>query len=129
MSAVILQLIIILFLCKNKDVRNCLCGMLAVLILNYIQMGTPDYYIRCFFYDILFILCSFCLLDKAKRLIIISICSLSAFMNIYEHIHFYQSIIYQYRDITQWIMVEAMILTVIWKCQWRGFNANSRQNY
>ena len=125
-----LQFIIFAFFCVDKNVAKFSAALALTFILNdIVNIEWLTFYLEQAAQDVLMLLCCLLLRDNNKRLPLISICLVSFGMNIYEHCSYYQSFFYQYRDMLQWWMVEIMFVITIWKCKWRGFNANSRQNY
>lgn len=122
MSLVIvsLQFLIISFFVRDRNIVLCSFWLSLVFLLQYFTIGLGDYYFRHTLFDLtsLFIVGLFCQGYKRLFLYIIIICSL--LMNIYEGLSYYQTIIYPYRDIIQWWMVEIMFIVLAWNCNWRG---------
>lgn len=125
-----LQFLLLALLCKNIDVKF-VAGLLSLnFIIQMMVVSDTNYYTMLALCDLISIASIMYLMNKTKRLtlFIIIICSLA--MNIYEGMSYYQTIIYPYRDVIQWWMVEFMFIILAWKCDWRVLNVKvGRNNY
>lgn len=124
----IIQLIVIYFLIENKDIKSYLLLIVGIFILNLITFGYPMYYVRHMVIDVIFCLCAYVIKDDLKRIAIILICTASYFMNLYEHLSYYQTIFYEYRTPIQWCMLQMIYLILLYKTKWRTWWKTDSQN-
>lgn len=120
----LIQFIILLLLVVNKDIQTFCIGYVVILLINIGMVGTPIdiFYWKKALSDI--VLLYFCtkISINWKRYLISTIVICSLLMNIYEGLSYYQTIIYPYRDVIQWWMVEIMFIVLAWNCNWRGID-------
>ena len=118
----LIQFLLLLLLVVNKDIRTFCIGYVVILFINVGLINTPVewFYWKKALSDIsLLYFCTKVGIDWKRYLVgSIILCSLS--MNVYEGFSYYQTIIYPYRDVIQWWMVEIMFIILAWNCNWRG---------
>lgn len=123
-----IQFLILAFIVKDSDVSNVSLLMSVAFVFSYLTIGDPYFYVRNGLIDVYLTLAASFILDKKKRYLLYAICCTSLFMNIYEGMSYYQTIIYPYRDVIQWWMVEFMFIILAWKCEWRVLNVKTSRN-
>lgn len=120
----LIQFILLLLLVVNKDIRTFCIGYVVILVINVGLINTPVewFYWKKAISDLfLLYFCTKVSIDW-KRYLVGSVVICSLLMNIYEGLSYYQTIIYPYRDIIQWWMVEIMFVVLAWNCNWRGID-------
>jgi hypothetical protein len=121
------QFILLCLLCKDRDVEL-VAGLLSLnLVFQIIVLSFINTYLLLSIFDLLMLGSIIFLYGKTKQLILFTIILCSLIMNVYEHFSYYQTFIYPYRDVIQWWMVEAIFITLAWKCSWR-YNVKFRRN-
>lgn len=125
-----IQFILLAFLVKDQDVKWVGLLMSVAFAFSFLSQGHDYFYIRNAAIDMYLILCTSFLYDARKKLLLYIICWTSLSMNVYEGMSYYQTIIYPYRDVIQWWMVEFMFIILAWKCEWRMLDVKpSGNNY
>lgn len=115
-----IQLFILYYLIEDRDIKTCVLLIAGIFAINLLTFGAPLYYIRHMFIDVLFCLCAFVLQSNYKRYIFIGICLISYSMNLYEHVSYYQTIFYEYRQPIQWCLFQLLYLVLLYKAKWRA---------
>jgi hypothetical protein len=114
-----LQFLILTLICKDSDIKY-VGVLLSLLFCLDIFQVPPDYHYQVHaIYDMATISIISILVCSIKRLILFSVCMVSLIMNLYEYSSVYQTMIYPYRDVIQWWMVEFMFIVLAWKCQYK----------
>lgn len=117
------QFLLLAFMIKDRDVKLVSYGLAAIFLIDsmlYImKLPFIDYYIKHAVSDCFMLFLLFYLYCKYKRYLLFVVIVCSLLMNIYEMTSPYQTIIYPYRDVIQWWMVEFMFIILAWKCGWR----------
>lgn len=117
-----IQFLLIYLLCRDEDV-SLSAGLLSfIFLVDIIPVSAEYYYWVHAGFDLLILAATIPLKNYIKVHLISGITICSLIMNMYEGLNTYQTIIYPYRDVIQWWMVEAMFIVLVWNCNWRGMN-------
>ena len=122
MIIVVLQFIAVVIFCKDRDIRIASLLFSFIFALDMLPVSDNYFYLVASLYDCLSFLIVIYLTTRWKRLTLLTIILCSLLMNIYEGLSYYQTIIYPYRDVIQWWMVEIMFIVLAWNCNWRGID-------
>ena len=110
------------FLILDKDVRLVIYTWVAIYltdIIVWLLIGQDFYYIRSAITDVCMFMTVFLLKDDLKAMLIGVICFTSFGMNIYENWSYYQTWYYPYRDGIQWVLTQAICVSILVNCRWR----------
>lgn len=118
-----ITLLVISFLIKNKDVvvvSRLLSLFLFLNISYHFNIGYDYFYLKEVLFDTVILCSAFLLKDRVRSYFIIVPCILSILLNLYEHISYYQTIFYPYRQYIQFGLMQIMLWGLIVGCRWRN---------
>lgn len=119
---VLLQFMLVFLFCKDRDVKL-VAGLLSLnFVLQIVILPFFNYFSVLSGFDLLMFTSVLFIQNWYRRLTLLTIILCSLSMNIYEGLSYYQTIIYPYRDVIQWWMVEIMFVVLAWNCNWRGID-------
>lgn len=127
-----LILFLISFLILDRDIavvsRLIVCWILLDLF-TWQVFGLDYFYLRAALMDIL-LTCTIASFIKGMRLYFVTIpITISLFLNLYEHVSYYQTVFYPYRHYIQFMLMQVMIWGLIYGCRWRKLcNKTHTQN-
>lgn len=127
-----LILFLISFLILDRDVavvsRLIVCWILLDLF-TWQVFGLDYFYLRAAFIDIL-LACTVVSFIRGVRLYFVTVpITISLFLNLYEHVSYFQTMFYPYRHYIQSILMQVMIWGLIYGCNWRKLcNKTHTQN-
>lgn len=106
-----------LFVISNDIKKLCIIYsslfMVAVVLGYTLFYGLSSYYKFQFIMDIMYGASALILQCKWKRNALIIICALSAAMNLYEELSYYQTFIYPYRYWIQFILTQLLLVIIL----------------
>lgn len=118
-----ITLLVISFLIKNKDVVvvGRLLSLFLMLNISYhFGIGQEYFYLKEVLFDIAILCSAFLLKDRFRSYFLIVPCIVSMMLNLYEHISYYQTIFYPYRQYIQFGLMQIMLWGLIVGCRWRN---------
>lgn len=126
----VLSILLVFMFIRDEDIRIFLALVFSVLILNLLQYGSSDYYLRCMIYDSLIATSSLFLTKQYKSYLITLVCVVSIILAFYEYLSVYQTNISRYWMLIQDVLFQAIITIACWNCKWRlNDNPLHRNNY
>lgn len=127
-----LILFLISFLILDRDIavvsRLLVCWILLDLF-TWQVFGLDYFYLRAALVDILLV-CTMVSFVRGIRLYFVTTpIAISLFLNLYEHVSYFQTMFYPYRHHIQLILMQVMIWGLIYGCRWRKLcNKTHTQN-
>lgn len=118
-----ITLLVISFLIKNKDVvvvSRLLSLFLFLNISYHFGIGQEYFYLKEVLFDAVILSSAFLLRDRFRSYFIIVPCIISIILNLYEHVSYYQTIFYPYRQYIQFGLMQIMLWGLIVGCRWRN---------
>ena len=117
-------LLLLSYLVRDKDiveVSRYISFILFVDIFSWLAFPNVDYYyLRSALIDIAMFFAILGVKNSRRFLFIVIPISLSLFLNLYEHISYYQTIFYPYRQYIQFGLMQIMLWGLIVGCRWRN---------
>lgn len=115
-------LLLISFLILDKDIvvvsRLIFCWIILDLVTWQI-FGLDYFYLRAVLMDILLLTTVSTLLKGLRVYIVVIPIIISLLLNLYEHVSYYQTIFYPYRQYIQFGLMQIMLWGLVVGCRWR----------
>lgn len=119
-----ITLILLSYLIKDKDiveVGRYISFILFVDILSWLVFPSLDfYYLRSALIDVAMFFAILGVKNSRRFLFITIPITISFFLNLYEHISYYQTIFYPYRQYIQFGLMQIMLWGLVVGCRWRN---------
>ncbi len=116
-------LILISYIIRDKDIVEAsryISGIILLDILSWFLFPTEDYYyLRSALIDIVMFFAILGIQDSRRFVILTISIFISLLLNLYEHVSYYQTIFYPYRQYIQFGLMQTMLWGLIVGCKWR----------
>lgn len=123
-ASLILFILTMYFILVDEDVKVCLIGWGMLYCIDATLGETPIFKGEYFYgfaavMDVSLLMFTFYLKDNWKRILIQCILWLSALLNVFEQMSYYETPITSFVNTYQWVSIELMLLVLLWKTKVR----------